>query len=209
MCEVVTAIVAGVGAAGSLGLNFMGQQSAAGQAADEVEARNDYLRRLQQWKNDRYLKQATSISASTADKTNAMVDRVNQMRRAALFEVERAARGARAASASVAVSRDETAGNTVRALQNEALRMGAETQNVIWTNLEGQIRQANRQLRGIYAQAESALEQAYPDPMAPLGTAPGGPNPLSLILGLAGVGADTYGTYLDLKPATDPAEGGN
>ena len=97
-------------------------------------------------------------------------------------------------------------GNTVRALQNEAQRLGAETQQVVWSNLEGQIRQANRQVRGIVAQGQSALEQSYPDPMAPLGTAPSGPNPLSLIFGLGSVAAGAAGTYMDLYTPEDRAQ---
>lgn len=205
MCEAVS-IIAGVAAAGSLAMNFAGQKGAAGAAADQVAANNDYRRRLQNWKNDRYLRQAASIKASVADQTNAMMERVNQMKASSMFEIEKAARGARAASSSVVVARDEMAGNTVQALQNEAQRLGAESQQVIWTNLEGQIRQSNRQLRGLYAQGMSALEQAYPDPMQPLESAPSGPSWLSLIFGMGSIAANATATGLDLRQPTDPAD---
>lgn len=207
MCEPTTIAIGGaVAAAGSLGMNFMGQQAAAGQAAAQVKRDNDYKIRLMNWKNERYLRQAASIQESTTDKTNAMMERVNQMRQAAMVEVEKSARYARGASSTIAVARDEMSGNTVRALQNEAQRLGAETQQVVWSNLEGQIRQANRQVRGIVAQGQSALEQSYPDPMAPLGTAPSGPNPLSLVFGLGSVAASAAGTYMDLSTPTDTAQ---
>jgi len=205
MCEVVS-IVAGVAAAGSLAMNFMGQQGAAGQAADQVAANNDYKRRMQNFRNDRYLRQADSIHADVADKTNAMMERVNQMKRAAMFEIEKSARGSRAASSTVTVARDEQSGNTIRALQNEAARVGAETQQVIWTNLEGQIMQANRQLRGIAAQGQSMLERAYPDPMAPFSQAPSGPNPLSLIFGMGSIAANATASGLNLSNPSDPAD---
>ena len=207
MCEVVTAIVGGVMAAGSLAMNFMGQQGAAGQAANQVAANNDYKRRLQNFRNDRYLRQADSIQADVTDKTNAMMERVNQMKQAAMFEVEKNARGSIAASSTVTVVRDEQSGNTIRALQNEAARVGAETQQVIWTNLEGQIMQANRQLRGISAQGQSMLEQAYPDPMAPFSQAPSGPNPLSLIFGMGSIAANATAGALGRGDGDDGDDG--
>lgn len=203
MCPVTMTVLGGVAAAGSLAMNFAGQQAAAGRAADQVGRNNDYKRRLQKFKEDSYLKTATSVRADFAQKTEAMMDRVNQMKRASLFEIEKAHRGARASSSMIAVSRDETAGRTVSALQAEAERLSVETANIVWTNFEGQIRQANREMEGFRAQGQNVLNRAYPDPMQPFEQAPAGPSALALGLNLAAVGFNTGADAMNVYSPTD------
>jgi len=201
MCEATTlAITGGVMAAGSLGMNFMGKQSAANAAGSQAHAMYGYQNRLQQFRNDRYLRQATSIKKSVGTQINAMLERADQMRDQAFFNIERAAKGAKQASAALLVSRDETTGRSVTMLQNEAARLEAEMTDIIWTNLQGEIRHVNRGISGIYARGQSALEQAYPDPMAPLNMdLPSQPNPLSLIMGLGSIGVGSYANYAEMQ----------
>jgi hypothetical protein len=200
MCEPQSfAIASGVAGAAQLGMNFLGQSAAAGQAAENNRVANEFAIKMAKYENERYLRNAASVKNSVSEQTNALVDRANQLKRQAIFRAEREARNARAGSAAVLVSRDETTGQTIAALQNEALRLSAENEEIIFNNLENDIRQTNRQVRGVFARGQNALEKLYPDPRQPLGLPPVGPSPLGLVLGLTSLGFDTASNYLDLK----------
>jgi hypothetical protein len=180
-------------------MNFLGQSAAAGQAAENNRVANEFAIKMAKYENERYLRNAASVKNSVSEQTNALVDRANQLKRQAIFRAEREARNARAGSAAVLVSRDETTGQTIAALQNEALRLSAANEEIIFNNLENDIRQTNRQVRGVFARGQNALEKLYPDPRQPLGLPPVGPSPLGLVLGLTSLGFDTASNYLDLK----------
>jgi hypothetical protein len=200
MCEPQSfAIASGVAGAAQLGMNFLGQSAAAGQAAENNRVANEFAIKMAKYENERYLRNAASVKNSVSEQTNALVDRANQLKRQAIFRAEREARNARAGSAAVLVSRDETTGQTIAALQNEALRLSAANEEIIFNNLENDIRQTNRQVRGVFARGQNALEKLYPDPRQPLGLPPAGPSPLGLVLGLTSLGFDTASNYLDLK----------
>ena len=180
MCEPLS-IASGVMSAGSA---IAGGISARKKArADAAHARrlaihnNEKYRRnveyqydLARWRQDNYYRNAAASAENARDQYSTILDQVDQVQDRAIHEMEMAGRQADKATAFIRAAASETGtqGNSVRLAKQEIRKAEAEFSAIGFKNLKGQLRQSERSLNNIHARAQTAVNQAMPNPMGPI-----------------------------------------
>lgn len=130
----------------------------------------EYQKKLGAWQNDYYSKTAAAAQDSATGQYAAVLDRVNQARSQAL---ERAAQysATTAAGKSTALTsalEAGTTGNSILLAQQVYDQAAAAQTQASYDNLDAMIRQSQRDLLAIQAQAQGIVNQAMPQPMSPI-----------------------------------------
>jgi len=111
-----------------------------------------------------------SAQASAQDQYAAVHEQLDQRHAAAMDSIAQADREAELASAFVKTSAAETGttGNSVRLAQQQHFVRAARVGEIEYTNMDNAIRQSEREMRGIQANMQNTINQAYPQPLAPI-----------------------------------------
>lgn len=213
MCE-PTSIAMGIAAVGSAvaqgssarkGARIAGQ-NARNQAAYRNERylkQVEYQQQLSDWQHETYAATAASVQDSLTGQYGAMLERVDQQRRQAM---EQAAAYDTSAQQGLSQLRAQRAGalgtgNSLRLAQQQYEAAAARQKHTAYRNLDSQVRQAQRDMLSMQAQAQSQLNAAMPAPMAPIDpAAPVGavhqPSMMPYVLqGVSGVVGATANAY--------------
>ncbi len=205
-----------------LGAAVAGGQFAA--STSQANAQNRYRRSLAIRQNEQYLKnvqyqkdlmafytkryeQTASSAMMDADQQYSTIfDAINQRRRQAGETLARNSRQTSAAAARYRTKDTFTTGQSKMLAQQEFENIEARAATIIHDNLEGAMRQSQRQLYAINAQAQNRINQAMPQPMQPL--YPGDqvqavyqPGGADLALSLGNVFASSYAQSAARLPA--------
>tara|TARA_R110002050_G_scaffold46785_3_gene109851 strand:- start:180 stop:896 length:717 start_codon:yes stop_codon:yes gene_type:complete len=149
-----------------------GQRNADRLGIYRAEAYNralEYQDQVSEWQHEVYNATAASLQKSLTGQFASMLDRLNQQRdqgleQASMYEASRD----RSISQLRAKVAGEYAGNSVL-LAQQAYEVAAMRQKqTIYKNMDAQMRQTERQMLAMQAQAQSTLNQAMPAPMAPI-----------------------------------------
>lgn len=201
----------------ALGL-FLGLGLAAaqyGMSSSRARSQNAYARQLQIQRNEQYRRnvqyqkdlmafytsryEQTAVNAkSDADQQYATVfDAIGQRRKQAFGTIDQYAKQSAASSARFKVSDTGTTGQSKQLALQEFANVEARATAIIHDNLEGAMRQSQRQLNAIKATTQNRINQAMPAPMQPI--YPGDqvqgvyqPGGLDLALGLGNAFASSY-----------------
>jgi len=213
----------------ALGL-FLGLGLAAaqyGMSSSRASSQNAYARQLQIQRNEQYRRnvqyqkdlmafytsryEQTAVNAkSDANQQYATVfDAIGQRRKQAFGTIDQYAKQSAASSARFKVSDTETTGQSKQLALQEFANVEARATAIIHDNLEGAMRQSQRQLNAIKATTQNRINQAMPAPMQPI--YPGDqvqgvyqPGGLDLALGLGSAFASSYtASAAGLAPGVD------
>ena len=194
-----------------------------GMASSQASAQNRHRRALQIRRNEQYAKdvqyqkdvmefqtkryKAIAESSKTdADQQYATVfDAIQQRRTQAFNSIDKYARESMAGSSRARVTNTETTGQSRNLIQQEFARIESRAAATIHDNLEGYMRQGQRQIKSIRATAQNRINQAMPAPMKPLypGDAVQGvyqPGGLDLALGLTNTFLSSYSSAAQGAP---------
>jgi len=209
-----------------LGLGLAAAQY--GASRSNASRQNAYARELQIQRNEQYRRnvqyqkdlmafytsryEQTAVNAkSDADQQFATVfDAIGQRRKQAFGTIDQYAKQSAAASSRFRVSDTETTGQSKQLALQEYAAVEARASAIIHDNLEGAMRQSQRQLNAIKATTQNRINQAMPTPMQPI--YPGDqvqgvyqPGGMDLALGLGNAFASSYATSAAGLPDNVPA----
>ena len=141
----------------------------------------------------------TAIAAKTdADQQYATIfDAIQQRRKQAFSQIDQYSRQTVKASGMYRAKNYETTGQSKQLALQQFAQIESSAAAVIHDNLEGSMRDSQRRLNAIQAQAQNRINQAMPQPMKPIfpGDAVQGvyqPGGLDLALSLGNVVASSY-----------------
>jgi hypothetical protein len=139
-----------------------------------------YRDQMQAFQNEQFNQLVASAQASTQDQYAAIHEQLGQRHDAAMDSIRQADREAEMAAGFVrsAAAETGTTGNSVRLAQQQHFVKAARVGEIEYANLDNAINQAERQMRGIQANMQSMLNQAIPQPLAPIPL----PEPLPYVL---------------------------
>ena len=138
-------------------------------ARNEQYLRNvQYQRDLMEFYTKRYQQNATAAMADADQQYSTIFDALSQRKRQANQTVARYARAAEGQAGRFRASQTETTGQSKRLALQDFERIEAAASNVVHENYVAQARQAERQLKGINAQAQARINQYMPQPMSPV-----------------------------------------
>ena len=170
--------IMGVASAGAQGM--AAQRQAQNQAsynrqlsiwrAERYQQMVDYQQELADWQADNYYKTAFSAEESAQGQYSTVLERVDQVREQTLHNIAKASRAAQRGSAFVLASASETGtqGVSVALAQQQYELLEARHTYVSFENLRNGLKQSQRNLLGIQAQAQGRINAAMPAPLAPL-----------------------------------------
>ena len=170
-----------------------------------------YQRELMAFYTKRYQETAKAAMQDAEQQYATVFDAINQRRQKASQTISQYSRQAGAASARFRTTDTETTGQSKQLALQEFEAIEARAAAVVHDNLEGSMRQSQRQLASIRATAQNRINQAMPQPMQPL--YPGDqvqgvyqPGGLDLALSLGNVLASSYRDSANRQPpGTDPS----
>ena len=121
-----------------------------------------------------------SVQASAQDQYAAVHEQLDQRYEASMDSIRQASREADLGAGFVRAAAGETGttGNSVRLAQQQHFVKAARVGEIEYTNLDNAVRQSERELRGIQANMQNVINQAYPQPLAPIPL----PEPLPYVL---------------------------
>ena len=130
----------------------------------------DYQEELAEWQEENYYKTAIAAEGSLQGQYSAVLEQMDQVRDQTLQRIAGASRQAQRASSFIRAAAGETGttGASIRLAQQRTELAEARVTHAGFTNLRASMRQAKRNLAGMQAQAQSAVERAMPGPMAPI-----------------------------------------
>jgi len=170
--------IMGVASAGAQGM--AAQRQAQNQAsynrqlsiwrAERYQQMVDYQQELADWQSDNYYKTAVSAEESAQGQYSTVLERVDQVRERTLHNIAKAARAAQRGSSFVLASASETGtqGSSITLAQQQYQLAEARHTYISFENLRNGLKQSQRNLLGIQAQAQGRINAAMPAPMAPL-----------------------------------------
>jgi hypothetical protein len=137
---------------------------------DRYQQAVGYQEELAEWQQENYYKTAISAEGSLQGQYSAVLEQMDQVRDQTLQRIATGSRQAQRASAFIRASASETGttGASIRLMQQRAELAEARLTHAGFTNLRSAMSQAKRNLAGMQAQAQSAVERAMPGPMAPI-----------------------------------------
>ncbi len=170
--------VLGVAAGGA---QFAAQSSAAsaqGRYARELQIRRNeqyrrqvqYQRDLSEWQHKRYKATADSAMRDADSSYAAVLDGLQQRRKKIFDSIAQYEMKANQDVSRYMASegRSETTGQSVALAQMAALQKASREKQISHDNLEGYIRQGNRQFLSIRANAQNRINAAMPSPLEPI-----------------------------------------
>tara|TARA_Y100000004_G_scaffold32371_1_gene33929 strand:- start:7818 stop:8591 length:774 start_codon:yes stop_codon:yes gene_type:complete len=180
MCTPTAAVQATMGVVGAAS-----QASAAGRQArsqgeynyqmalynnDRYNRAVQYQQDLADWQEENYYKTAASAQASARGQYATVLEQIGLVRDKTLRSIASASRAAQKGRSFVLASASETGtqGTSVQLAQQQYELQEARHSYISYKNLETAIRQSERNLLGIQAQAQNRINQAMPAPMAPI-----------------------------------------
>ena len=172
--------------AGAAALQFAGQASQASMqgryaSALQIQRNQNYLRMVQYqrelaaWQKKRY-EYTTEQATKEADLNyGVVIEGIQQKRKQTANSIQAYENKARQDVGRLVSSNrlSETTGQSVWLAKQASLADSARAANILHDNLEGTIRQGNRNLKSIHARAQNMINAAMPAPMAPI--MPGNP----------------------------------
>ena len=176
MCDPMTAMAA----AGSVAQGIGAQKQARGQARhnfamaqwnnDRYAQQVQYQQDLGEWQADAYYKTAASASESAKGQYAAVLEQVDLTRSKALHNISAAARASQKGASFIRAGAAEsgTQGSSIRLAQQQYALQEARHTYITYKNLATAVRNSERNLMSINAQAQNRKNQAMPPPMAPL-----------------------------------------
>ena len=127
-----------------------------------------YQKDLMEFYTKRYERTASSALMDADQQYSTIFDAINQRRRQAGETLARNSRQTNAAAARYRTKDTFTTGQSKMLAQQEFENIESRAANILHDNLEGAMRQSQRQLNSINAQAQNRINQAMPQPMKPL-----------------------------------------
>lgn len=180
MCEPMSMAMGAMNAAGSIAQGMGARRQASAQARHNFAMatwRNErylqqveYQQELADWQADAYYKTVASAQGSARGQYAAVLEQVELSKSKALHNIAAASRASQKGSSFVRASAAEsgTEGSSVRLAQQQYELQEARHSYITYKNLETAVRNSERNLLNIQAQAQGRINQAMPPPMAPI-----------------------------------------
>jgi hypothetical protein len=137
---------------------------------DRFQSMVDYQQKVADWQEERYYKTAASATESARGQYSTVLEQVDQVRNRTLHSIANASRQAQKGRSFTYASSSETGtgGSSIRLAQQQYELAEARHTYIAFENLKGSLKQSERNLMGINAQAQNRINQAMPAPMAPI-----------------------------------------
>lgn len=180
MCTASAAVQGGLGILGAASQGSAARRQARSQAEYNYQMsvyRNelyqqqvDYQQDLAEWQEENYYKTAASAQESARGQYAGVLEHVELVRAKTLDNIASASRAAQKGRSFVlaAASQTGTEGSSIRLAQQQYELQEARHSHISFKNLETSIKQSERNLMGIQAQAQNRINAAMPAPMAPI-----------------------------------------
>tara|TARA_Y100000114_G_C11746834_1_gene322095 strand:- start:1220 stop:1897 length:678 start_codon:yes stop_codon:yes gene_type:complete len=168
-----------------------------------------YQQKLADFQEERYNYVAGAAKTDADQQYQAILEANQQRKKNAFQTINQYARRSQAASGAFRTMNTETTGQSKQLALQEFENVEARAANIIHDNFEGTLRQSQRQVNAVQAQAQNRINAAMPSPMQPLappdqlpGTyVPGG---MDIAIAAAGAFGSSYmSTAAGLPQTTD------
>lgn len=129
-----------------------------------------YRAQMEQWQNEQFAALVGSVQADAQEQFAAVHQQMDTRYMQAMDTMANADREAESNAAFVAASAAETGtvGNSVRLAQQSHHMKSARVAEIEYANLKSATLQGERRMKGIQAQMQNMINQAYPTPLAPI-----------------------------------------
>ena len=180
MCEPVSIAMGVMGVAQAASSARSAGKGAAAQAKanaalqiwrnDQATRAGEYSQKVADWQEENYKATAASQTGSLTAQYATVYERIDQMRDQALDQINEYSVEARDASATVAVAAAEagTTGNSVRLARQQYEAQEARATYLSYKNVASQVRQSQREMVAMQAQAQNTVNRAMPGPRQPI-----------------------------------------
>jgi hypothetical protein len=130
----------------------------------------EYQKQLANWQEDYYQKNAALAQNNANSQYGAVLEAVNQARNQTMARATQFSKSTAQARSMASVSALEsgTTGNSILLAQQLYEQAEAQETQALFDNLDAQVRQSQRDLLAIQAQGQGQINQAMPQPMAPI-----------------------------------------
>lgn len=137
---------------------------------DRYQSMVEYQQKVADWQEERYYKTVASATESARGQYSSVLEQVDQVRNRTLHSIANASRQAQKGRSFTYAASSETGtgGSSIRLAQQQYELAEARHTYIAFENLKGSLRQSERNLMGVNAQAQNRINQAMPSPMAPI-----------------------------------------